>query len=97
MGFIDKAKQMAEQAQQKLDEAQKQFNQGQGSQGEQSGGGVTYDQHGRPVEGTPAGEAAPPSAPPDSTSAHFRMSKSQERPWPRRPTTATAAPSRSWV
>ena len=30
MGFMDKAKKMAEQAQTKLDEAQKQFNSGQG-------------------------------------------------------------------
>ena len=64
MGFMDKAKKLAEQAQQKLDEAQQQFNQGQGSGEEQSSGGVRYDQHGRPVEGTPAGEAAPPSAEP---------------------------------
>ena len=63
MGFMDKAKKLAEQAQQKLDEAQQQFNQGQGSQGEQ-GSGVRYDQHGRPVEGTPAGDTAPPSAEP---------------------------------
>ena len=40
MGFMDKAKKkMAEQAQAKLDEAQKQFNQGQGSAGRQAGGG----------------------------------------------------------
>jgi DNA-binding protein YbaB len=31
MGFMDKAKKLAEQAQQKLDEAQEQFNQGKGS------------------------------------------------------------------
>ena len=33
MGFMDKAKKLAEQAQQKLDEAQKQFNQSQPEQG----------------------------------------------------------------
>ena len=33
MGFMDKAKKMAEQAQTKLDEVQKGFNEGQGSQG----------------------------------------------------------------
>jgi hypothetical protein len=63
MGFMDKAKKLAEQAQQKLDEAQEQFNQGQSSKGEQ-GSGVRYDQHGRPVEGSPAGNTAPPAAEP---------------------------------
>ena len=67
MGFIDKAKQMAEQAQQKLDEAQKQFNQGQSGSAEQPGQaseGVRYDEHGRPIGGPPAGTTAPPSAEP---------------------------------
>src|SRR5690349_1366421 len=62
MGFMDKAKKMAEQAQQKLDEVQKEFNQGQSSS--QPQGPVTqYDKHGRPV---PPADAAPPgpSAPP---------------------------------
>jgi hypothetical protein len=62
MGFMDKAKKMAEQAQQKLDEVQKEFNQGQSSP--QPQGPVTqYDKHGRPV---PPADAAPPgpSAPP---------------------------------
>ena len=62
MGFMDKAKKMAEQAQSKLDEVQKQFNEGQGSSSQQ--GPVTqYDAHGRPV---PPADAAPPapSAPP---------------------------------
>ena len=58
MGFMDKAKKMAEQAQSKLDEAQKQFNSGQG-QGQQSGPAVEYDAHGRPI----------PQAPPEGTSA----------------------------
>jgi hypothetical protein len=63
MGFMDKAKQLAEQAQQKLDEAQKQFNQGQ-SEGSQGSEAVRYDQHGRPIEGPPAGATEPPSAEP---------------------------------
>jgi hypothetical protein len=66
MGFMDKAKKMAEQAQTKLDEVQKGFNEGQGSQGSsQNAGGVQvqYDKHGRPVP--PADTAPPaPSAPP---------------------------------
>ena len=58
MGFMDKAKKMAEQAQAKLDEAQKQFNSGQ-AQGQGSGPAVEYDKHGRPIP-----QAAPEAAPP---------------------------------
>jgi hypothetical protein len=73
MGFMDKAKKMAEQAQTKLDEAQKQFNSGQA--GQQAGGGpvVEYDKHGRPIQPTPvtpdAAAPVPPtsSAPPTAT------------------------------
>jgi hypothetical protein len=61
MGWMDKAKQLAEQAQQKLDEAQKQFNSGQ-PQHQDGGQGVTYDEHGR-AQADPAA-AADPSAPP---------------------------------
>jgi hypothetical protein len=64
MGLMDKAKKLAEQAQEKLDEAQKQFNAGGSTGGQQEGEGVRYDQHGRPIEGPPAGEAAPPSGQP---------------------------------
>ena len=53
MGFMDKAKKMAEQAQARLDEAQKQFNTGsEGGQG--SGPAIEYDQHGRPIAQEPA-------------------------------------------
>ena len=59
MGFMDKAKKMAEQAQQKLDEVQKGFNEGQGSSSPAQQGPVTqYDAHGRPV---PPADAAPPA------------------------------------
>ena len=62
MGFMDKAKQLAEQAQQKLDEAQQNFNKGGSTPGQPgAGAGPTYDQHGRPVEGSaPAAEPAAP-------------------------------------
>ena len=65
MGFLDKAKKVAEQAQAKLDEVQTQFNQGQGG-GQQSGGpAVEYDKHGRPVEPAPVTpDASAPPAPP---------------------------------
>ena len=53
MGFMDKAKKMAEQAQQKLDEVQKDFNakQDSGGGGMSAGGAppVQYDQQGRPM------------------------------------------------
>jgi hypothetical protein len=84
MGFMDKAKKLAEQAQQKLDDAQQNFNQGGSTQGQQDAG-ARYDQHGRPVEGEdapaaaapeapageapPAGETPPPSAQPDEPKA----------------------------
>ena len=40
MGFMDKAKQLAEQAQQKLDETQKNFNKSNSPEGQPEGGGV---------------------------------------------------------
>jgi hypothetical protein len=65
MGFMDKAKKLAEQAQQKLDEAQENFNKSESPQAEPQEGGVRYDEHGRPVEeAPPAGTAPPPSAEP---------------------------------
>jgi len=59
MGFLDKAKKLAEQAQTKLDEVQGQFNQ----QGDTSSSGpvTEYDKHGRPVGSTPP--PAPPAPP----------------------------------
>jgi nucleoid-associated protein YgaU len=62
MGFMDKAKKLAEQAQQKLDEAQTQFNQGGSTQPDPQGGGVRYDEHGRPIEQPPAADVPPPAA-----------------------------------
>ena len=69
MGFLDKAKKMAEQAQTKLDEAQKQFNAGQGGQQQSGGPVVEYDKHGRPIQPapvTPDAAAAPPPATPEA-------------------------------
>ena len=63
MGFMDKAKKMAEQAQEKLDEVQKQFNESQGSSQSQ-GPPVEYDQHGRPVRAEPAPPPAESATPP---------------------------------
>jgi hypothetical protein len=65
MGFLDKAKQLAEQAQQKLDEAQKNFNQSESPQAQPGDGAVKYDEHGRPIqEAQPAGPE--PSRQPDT-------------------------------
>jgi hypothetical protein len=83
MGFLDKAKKMAEQAQAKLDEAQKQFNEGQsGSAGSQPPP-VEYDQHGRPIRA----EAPPEPAAPDRTPPHGDPLQDQEQPPP--PTMST--------
>jgi hypothetical protein len=63
MGFMDKAKKLAEQAQEKLDEAQQNFNKGGSTPGQQAE--TRYDEHGRPVQDAPpAGTAPPPSADP---------------------------------
>jgi hypothetical protein len=68
MGFMDKAKKMAEQAQAKLDEAQKQFNERQ-QQGQGGGSPVEYDEHGRPIAQPEAEAAAPPHGDPLAGSA----------------------------
>src|SRR5215207_2966783 len=64
MGFMDKAKKMAEQAQAKLDEAQKPFNAGQQQGQESSGPAVEYDQHGRPIGQAAAVDTSPPHGDP---------------------------------
>lgn len=66
MGFMDKAKKMAEQAQAKIDEAQQQFNEMQsgGTAPPASEGPVVqYDQHGRPIGDPPVapGTGEPPA------------------------------------
>jgi hypothetical protein len=70
MGFLDKAKQLAEQAQQKLDETQKNFNKSSSPEGQTQDDGVKYDEHGRPIqEAPPAGATAPPAAEPAAPTA----------------------------
>ena len=61
MGFLDKAKKLAEQAQTKLDEVQKQVNT-QGSPGAAGGPITEYDKHGRPIP--PQQTATPPHGDP---------------------------------
>jgi hypothetical protein len=64
MGFLDKAKQLADQAQQKLDEVQKDFNkQSTGQQQQGDAPAVEYDKHGRPIQpAEPEAPVAPPAA-----------------------------------
>jgi hypothetical protein len=70
MGFMDKAKKLAEQAQEKLDEAQKNFNKSDSPQSEPQGDAVKYDEHGRPIQDAPpAGDTAPPPAEPAAPAA----------------------------
>ncbi len=67
MGFLDKAKKLADQAQAKVDEVQKDFNakQNTGSGGPAGGPApVEYDQHGRPVTAAAPGV---PDAPADKS------------------------------
>jgi formin 2/WAS/WASL-interacting protein len=63
MGFLDKAKKLAEQAQTKLDEVQTQFNERQGS-GAAAGPAVEYDKHGRPIPAAPGESPTPPHGDP---------------------------------
>lgn len=72
MGFMDKAKKLADQAQEKLDDAQQEFNKRQGGAAEPGAEGARFDEHGRPEGGTsdapPAGSTPPPPAEPAESS-----------------------------
>lgn len=75
MGFLDKAKKLADQAQTKLDEVQKDFSARQDASGGASGQAgappVEYDQHGRPVTSAapPAPEHKSPTIDPDTATS----------------------------
>ena len=62
MGFLDKAKKLAEQAQTKLDEVQSQVNQPGSAQAPPQGPITEYDKHGRPIP--PQQTASPPHGDP---------------------------------
>jgi formin 2/WAS/WASL-interacting protein len=62
MGFLDKAKKLAEQAQTKLDEVQSQINTQGSSQAPPQGPITQYDKHGRPIP--PQQTASPPHGDP---------------------------------
>jgi hypothetical protein len=79
MGFMDKAKKLAEQAQEKLDEAQKNFNRSDSPESQPQGETVKYDEHGRPIQDAPpAGATAPPAAEP--TQEEPAAEPTQEQP-----------------
>ena len=91
MGFMDKAKKLAEQAQEKLDEAQQNFNKGGSTPGQQAE--TRYDAHGRPIEdGPPAGTAPPPPAP-DPAAADPAAASAATEPTAPEPPAAPPAPS----
>jgi len=99
MGFMDKAKQMAEQAQQKIEEAQKQFNEGQAKKGAPAeGAGVRYDEHGRPVTDNSAAPSAAdpavaqPRAPGEASTPPAGDPLTEERPPPAPPAGTNANP-----
>jgi hypothetical protein len=90
MGFLDKAKQMAEQAQSKLDEVQKQFNESQSGSRASEGPPEEYDQHGRPVRS----EAPPEAVAPDRTPPHGdTLGEQAPAPPPAPPAAATPDPA----
>ncbi len=66
MGFMDKAKRLAEQAQQKLEEAQTQINASQGQPAPPAGAPpVQYDDHGRPIAAPSPADPGPVLSAPD--------------------------------
>ncbi len=79
MGFMDKAKKLAEQAQEKLDDAQKNFNKSD-AQG-QPGQGAQFDEHGRQVQ-TPAADTPPPAAAPAASTPDAPTEESPAPPAP---------------
>jgi hypothetical protein len=92
MGLMDKAKKLAEQAQQKLDEAQQQFNSGGQTQGQQPGGGIRYDEHGRPIDAPPAADAPPPTGQPPAEPDSSEPAASEPAPPPPEGTNANPDP-----
>src|SRR3954463_8055784 len=91
MGFLDKAKQLADQAQQKLDDVQKDFNkQSPGQQQEAGAPPVEYDKHGRPIQPSePEAPVAPPAteehAPPPQAAPPGEPAHQASPPPPPRP------------
>ncbi len=96
MGFMDKAKKLAEQAQAKADEVQKQFNERQGgSSGAPSGPVVEYDQHGRPIGESAAPPPPPAPASPTAPTTPMPAASAPPPPAPVSPPGPTPAPAAS--
>ena len=99
MGFMDKAKQLAEQAQQKLDEAQKNFNKSNSPEAQPRATAVKYDEHGRPIQEAPpagshrAARQRRPAAPEPGGAAASRGRAAPEAP--RRPRAPEPAATRT--
>jgi hypothetical protein len=95
MGFLDKAKKLAEQAQTKLDEAQQQFNQSQSpSTAPPRGPAVEYDKHGRPIPSEEPASATPPHGDPLAGQASAPP-PAPAQPAPPAPAPAPAPPTQS--
>src|SRR5262245_61432841 len=89
MGFLDKAKKLAEQAQSKLDEVQSQINT-QGAPRQPSGPVVEYDKHGRPIP--PQQTATPPHGAPLAGAAPAPSYSAPSTPPPGHPPAASPPP-----
>ena len=87
MGFMDKASEMADQAQQKIEDAQKQFNESQSQKGQGEGGDVPLRRQ-RPADpgaGRPdrAHTASPADVGTPAPASRPRRSRPPRSPWPR--------------
>src|SRR4029078_12583246 len=91
MGFMDKAKKMAEQAQAKLDEVQGQINSKPDQP--QDGPVVEYDKHGRPIQPAPVTPDAPPVATPGVPPTDPAEPEAGPTPDPAAPTRPATPPS----
>jgi hypothetical protein len=87
MGFMDKAKKLAEQAQEKLDEAQQNFNKGGSTPGQPGAGSAPrYDEHGRPIqEEAPAPDPAAAAPTPDPAAPEPSEGEANATPDPFKP------------
>jgi hypothetical protein len=92
MSFLDKAKKLAEQAQTKLDDAQKQFNQRQSGGQQSSGPAAEYDSAGRPVQRDVAAETPPHGDPLAASTVPTPAAEPPKPPAPPAPPTETATP-----
>ena len=97
MGFLDKAKEAAKQAQQKLDETQQKFNAKQAGRQQQGGAPVEYDEQGRPIKDqqrpapTPFAQAGMPGSTGDAPPTPYVEAPPPAGPPPGHPAAKAAA------